>query len=260
MVSLDYCVKPIETFATAFDTYLTLPDDVSNTSLNLIVLRKTADGLSLVNKASYSFKGENSLSLVPQSVGTAKTNYPEAFESISAEALKIEKLTKEDVPFSGTYITSYLPDGRSLICDFDFFRVKKRKPLDVPHVATPVQKPLEERLNIVYNGEYMYSLLPPVLEKDKVYIPVQNALNALGFRFSFEDGKLIGTKNSEKIILARGSNKVVYNDKTYRLKKAVKNDNTEMVSLTELAKIVGKECTYNPTENVCVIKDKEASK
>ena len=113
------------------------------------------------------------------------------------------------------------------------------EPLPLPYVDTPIASAVEGITNVTYNGEYMYFMKPPVFETGHLIVPVRNAVRALGFKLSYEDGAFVGTKGNNRIEIRKGSNIVVYNNLNYTIARTVSNDRIPEVSLTELANIIG---------------------
>lgn len=171
-------------------------------------------------------------------------------------------------PIDNILLETEASDGKLII---DYIKVEKnsqelelpkikRDPLPVPTVATPEPGPVKGITNIKYNGEYMYSQVPPIMVGKEIYVPVRSAIRALGFKVSYEKGTFTGTKGDLVLKLKRGSADVTYNGKTHKLSKALEDKNTALISLTELANIVGATAFYDVASNEYIITKEEAVK
>lgn len=155
---------------------------------------------------------------------------------------------------------------------FDYIRVEKgcpwtdfnsRKPrpepIPLPLVPVPGQRLVPGITNVSYNGEYMFFTKAPEFDGDDLMVTLRNAIKALGFKYSYKDGAYIGTKGEDVIEVTPGSNKVKYNGKTVNIGKAPTTERIPMVSLTDLAEVIGADCSYDEANNVYVITDKEVA-
>ncbi len=167
---------------------------------------------------------------------------------------------------SNIYIETLANDGKLL---FDYIRLTKKapgfeipdlavKPLPLPYVSTPGQKPVDNATNVMFNGKYMYFAKAPVVADGHIMVPVRSAIKALGFKPSYENGNFVGIKDKEHIVITPGSDTVVYNGLNKKLTKPVTNDRIEIVSLTELAEIIGASVTFDSANDVYIITKEEA--
>ena len=135
----------------------------------------------------------------------------------------------------------------------------KPKPIEFSTVPVPGQRLVPGITNVSYNGEYMYFTQAPKFEGDDLVVTLRNAIKALGFKFSYDNGKYIGTKGDSVIEVTPGSTKVKYNGKDYTIGKAPTAERIPMVSITDLAEVIGASCSYDSANNVYVITDKEVA-
>lgn len=192
--------------------------------------------------------------LVEHAPGNEVLTYREAFN------FNIN-FVKGESAFDRIHLQTNTGDGKLIV---DYIKVDKPEtdevveyvypgPMDLPYVPTPVQGPVEGIINVKYNGEYMYFNEAPRLEGENLYVASRDALMELGLRVSYEDGALVGTEEGVRLELKAGSNEVIFNGVAHKISKPVTADNKAMVSLTELASVIGANVSYDATLNEYII-------
>ena len=106
----------------------------------------------------------------------------------------------------------------------------------------------------------MFFTKAPEFDGDDLMVTLRNGIQALGFEYSYKDGAYIGTKGESTIEVTPGNTTVKYNGKNYTIGKAPTTERIPMVSLTDLAEVIGASCSYDKANNVYVITDKEVAK
>ena len=165
------------------------------------------------------------------------------------ENLKLHNSFKPGSAVDNLFIETRQYDGYLY---FDYIKVEKGCPLtnysDKKPKPTPIPLPLVPT-----------PTQAPVFEDGDLMVTVRNAIRALGFDESYADGKYIGIKGDNTIEVTPGSATVKYNGKSAVLGKAATKDRIPMVSLTDLAEVVGASCTYDNVNNIYVITDMEVA-
>lgn len=186
---------------------------------------------------------------------------------------------KDELPLHNTFVPGSAVDNFFIetrqydgFLYFDYIKVEKDspwtdfgakkpkpKPIEFTTVPVPGQRLVPGITNVSYNGEYMYFTQAPKFEGDDLVVTLRNAIKALGFKFSYDNGKYVGTKGESVIEVTPGSTKVKYNGKDYTIGKAPTTERIPMVSLTDLAEVIGANCSYDSVNNVYVISDEEVA-
>ena len=196
-------------------------------------------------------------------------NRPDGKYYTNKEELPLHNAFKPGMAVDNFYVETRQYDGYLY---FDYIKVEKDNPWTDFNSKKPKPKPIEfstvpvpgQRLvpgitNVSYNGEYMYFTQAPKFEGDDLVVTLRNAIKALGFKYSYDNGKYVGTKGESIIEVTPGSNKVTYNGKAYTIGKAPTTERIPMVSVTDLAEVIGAKCSYDSANNVYVITDKEVA-
>jgi len=206
-----------------------------------------------------------------QVLQTEMTIYnPDGEKFVCKEELKLHNSFKAGSGVDNLYIETRQYDGFIM---FDYIKVEKGSPwtdysakkpkptpIPLPLMSTPGQRLVPGIINVSYNGEYMFFTKAPEFDGDDLMVTLRNGIQALGFEYSYKDGAYIGTKGESTIEVTPGNTTVKYNGKNYTIGKAPTAERIPMVSITDLAEVIGASCSYDKANDVYVITDKEVAK
>ncbi len=194
---------------------------------------------------------------------------PDGKYYVNKEELPLHNTFKAGMAVDNFHIETRQYDG---FLYFDYIKVEKGspwtdfnskkpkpEPISLPLVPVPQQRLVPGITNVSYNGEYMFFTKAPEFEGDDLMVTLRNAIKALGFKYSYKDGTYVGTKGESTIEITPGSTTVKYNGNNYTIGKAPTTERIPMVSLTDLAEVIGASCYYDSANNVYVITDKEVA-
>lgn len=144
---------------------------------------------------------------------------------------------------------------------FDYFKVLKNREVQwmgpkpekipAPVMLPPILKPLPDIINVNFDGEYMYFIIPPAVTEDTVYIPARNISSWCGLSFRTEGESYLLTDEKTKIILGENKSEISLNEKVLQMKHPViRRDNILYVPALDFFPLLGYSAAYDGNELV----------
>lgn len=123
-----------------------------------------------------------------------------------------------------------------------------------PFRDNPVLKPLKGRLNVNFNGEYMFFLCPPYEENGEVYVPARNAAAWYRLRYAHSDSEYRLYDADTEVLLHEDSASFTCNGaaKTMKQKTVLKN-NVLYLPILSFAEQMGDLASYDASAKEVVI-------